>query len=231
MVASGKKYARGVALRQDEGFVLHHYAGAVEYNVHGFLRKSAERLPLEIETLLLETPTSVARLVLVDHLPLPTIDDELGAIPSASPNLVAAAMRPLIINGKPLGPGQGKPKPLQRLGGGGTAGRQFVGVVRALMAELSDKAAFFVRCISSNTTAVPADFQGAHVVRSCECQGPRRCAHDAHGTPNSHSVQRALPRHRASAPPELAALQPNDFVEDSCLLWAFQSATSSSATR
>ena len=94
MVASGKKYARGVALRQDEGFVLHHYAGAVEYNVHGFLRKSAERLPLEIETLLLETPTSVARLVLVDHLPLPTIDDELGAIPSASPNLVAAAMRP-----------------------------------------------------------------------------------------------------------------------------------------
>ena len=215
MVASGKKYARGVALRQDEGFVLHHYAGAVEYNVHGFLRKSAERLPLEIETLLLETPTSVARLVLVDHLPLPTIDDELGAIPSASPNLVAAAMRPLgSPNGKPLGPRQGKPKPLQRLGGGGTVGRQFVGVVRALMAELSDKAAFFVRCISPNTTAAPADFQGAHVLQQLRVSGTSamlRMMHTAH--PTRIPYNELYSRHRASAPPELAALQPNDFVE------------------
>ena len=127
---------RGVGpLRQDEGFVLKHFAGDVEYQVAGFLRKSAERLPPELEAMLLETPTSVARTVLVDHLPLPAIgaDLDVGLLPPGSPDIGSRGGH--LAFGHPR---QYTTKPLQRLGGGGTVGRQFVGVVRALMTELSE---------------------------------------------------------------------------------------------
>ena len=72
----------------------------------------------------------------------------------------------------------------------------------------------FVRCIGPNATNAPSEFHGAHVLQQLRVSGTSamlRMMHTAH--PTRIPYNELYFRHRASAPPELAALQPNDFVE------------------
>ena len=245
-------------LRRDEGFVLRHFAGDVQYNVGGFLRKSAERLPPEVESMLFDTPSSVARLLLVEHLPLPALG---GAEPSspgerrphdssmaqpttpmppspmhhpnaplatpvpasslaasatwhaASPTILLAHEQPSPI--AKLGLGHAKRgKTVQRLGGGGTVGRQFLAVVRSLMAQLAETSAYFVRCLAPNALAQPRALHGGYVLRQLRCSGTSallRMGHAAH--PTRIPYNELYSRFRASAPAELGALPPSDFAE------------------
>ena len=50
---------RRSTLRQDDGFVLRHFAGDVLYVAHGFLRKNAESLPGHLEHALFASAESL----------------------------------------------------------------------------------------------------------------------------------------------------------------------------
>ncbi|KAL7553526.1 hypothetical protein ACHAWF_016812, partial [Thalassiosira exigua] len=149
--ASNAHFAASRMQRSKGWFVVHHYAGPVEYDADGFLLKNKDELPKAASELLA----------------------------SSSVPLIAELAR--ILDGddasssRPSSGGAGERRPPARRSSGtlarATVCGQFASQLRGLRARVEATEPHYVRCLKPNDDLVPDRFDEALVARQLNCAG------------------------------------------------------------
>jgi myosin V len=121
---------------------VHHYAGAVEYTVTGFIEKNRDDLPRETAELLLKSTKSFVRLL-------------AGNISNATGQSVVG-----------MEPEDGVPKGVRP-----TVGSHFREQVWDLRSKIDGTAPHYVRCIKPNSSLSPGSYDECLVAHQLRCGG------------------------------------------------------------
>lgn len=148
---------KGVHLKDDECFVVKHFAAAVCYTAMGFLEKNADALSPAFTDALKASKSEMVRSIIPSD----------GAIaPEASTVGSMSARR------------QTKNAAKEKEKGGPTSssvGKKFLLSLKQLMREIATTHPYFVRCLKPNNTLKPGDFNSSMVLRQLKCSGTIEC--------------------------------------------------------
>jgi myosin-5 len=196
-------HMKGLKLRDEECFVVRHYAADVCYAAAGFLEKNSDALSPEFELKLRASSRPFVRQLVTGAAAKVSADGKgmmtnRGAVHASSGNLTRRKSG-----------GQGA-KPLQT-----SVSAKFLKGLTQLMKEIATTHPYFVRCIKPNQVLKPGVFNAAMILRQLQCSGTVECVKLMQsGYPNRAPYADLQSRFRTALPAEMSARSPKDFVKE-----------------
>jgi myosin-6 len=182
-------------IRDDEGFLIRHFAGAVCYHTIAFIDKNSDALHSSLECLM-----SDAKNPLVASLFLQSKQQQQSANQNSH----------LSVNftGPPGGGGSNKAGKLAYT----SVGSRFRSQLSDLMMKLRSTGTHFIRCIKPNLDLVAGKFEGSHILSQLRCSGMGSVLElMQQGYPSRTSFTDLYNMYKSLLPPDLARLDPRTF--------------------
>lgn len=133
-------------VRDDEGFLVRHFAGAVCYHTEKFLEKNNDALHASLEALLQESKNSFLKNLFSNSLP----STKTSSVIKTNGSSKSSNSRKLVL---------------------GSVGSKFKEQLHDLMQKLDSTGTNFVRCIKPNTCMVDGQFAGGAILSQLQCSG------------------------------------------------------------
>uniref|UniRef100_A0A914V882 Unconventional myosin-VI n=1 Tax=Plectus sambesii TaxID=2011161 RepID=A0A914V882_9BILA len=182
-------------IRDDDGFLIRHYAGAVCYQTALFLDKNNDALHDSLEFLMEESRSSFVKALFAPNSP-----SQLSVLESPSRNGASVA---------------GKKGKL----GFVSVGSKFRSQLVSLLEKLQATGTHFVRCAKPNSDMRPKQFEGAQILSQLKCAGMTSVLKlMQQGFPSRTLFADLYNIYSPLLPPELARLDPRLFCK--CLFHA-----------
>ncbi|CAG2101607.1 unnamed protein product [Medioppia subpectinata] len=140
-------------IRDDEGFLIRHFAGAVCYTTSAFIDKNNDALHASLEALMLDSSNQLLKSLF-------TSPADAKALKNGNNN------NNIIINNN----FQNKAKTGGKLTFESVGGK-FRSQLSELMSKLRSTGTHFIRCIKPNLNMVAHQFEGAHILSQLRCSG------------------------------------------------------------
>ena len=183
-------------IRDDEGFLIRHFAGAVCYHTNAFIEKNNDALHASLEALIVDASNP-----LLKTLFSATNDKNLkNGNNNNNYNLINNN-----INNKAKTAGK-----LTFVSVGG----KFRSQLSELMSKLHSTGTHFIRCIKPNLNMVAHQFEGAHILSQLRCSGMTSVLELMQmGYPSRAAFADLYAMYSKYLPPELARLDPRLFCK------------------
>lgn len=143
-------------IRDDEGFLIRHFAGAVCYETATFIDKNNDALHASLKNLMLDASLAILRDLFVDPAA------GAGQAPTAASNL-SNLFATSTISGSPASPSN----KLNFV----SVGTTFRSQLSELMGKLQATGSHFIRCIKPNSEMVAHKFEGGQILSQLHCSG------------------------------------------------------------
>lgn len=159
-------------IRDDEGFLIRHFAGAVCYETHSFIDKNNDALHASLKNLMLEASHEMLRDLFADaggHQPAPQTNQnhspfgsqQYGAN-SGNNSQASSHYSSGLLGGQPASSNK-----LNFI----SVGTTFRSQLNDLMGKLRSTGSHFIRCIKPNSEMVAHKFEGAQILSQLHCSG------------------------------------------------------------
>lgn len=181
-------------LRDDEGFLVRHFAGAVCYETHSFIEKNNDALHASLRSLMMEADNELMRRLFANNTSsMSNGNQESG--PSANFQLQT-------------GGGSGNSNKLNFI----SVGTTFRSQLNELMHKLRSTGSHFIRCIKPNNDMVAHKFVGAQILSQLHCSGMDSVLRlMQQGYPSRLSFNDLYQAYKRFLPPELVRLDAHLF--------------------
>ena len=183
-----KARLKGFKLKDDECFVIRHFAAPVCYTAAGFLEKNADELSPAFMERLKDSSIPLVKELMTDRAAeteqtRPSLCKSSVLSGARKASVLPVGRKASVMPGgrkKSVMPGrkQSMKKGPVPAGGGpksSSVGKKFLGGLKQLMREIATTHPIFIRCIKPNNTLVPGDFNGAMILRQLQCSGTIEC--------------------------------------------------------
>ena len=192
-------------LRDEECFVVKHFAADVCYTGAGFLEKNADTLSPEFQIKLANSSKPfVKKLTTGIIVETPATSDGSGAARSAGGRTARKSAKSL---GAPDQSGR-------HSSGQTTVSAKFLKGLSQLMREIATTHPYFIRCIKPNNDLKPGVFNSMMILRQLQCSGTVECVRLMQaGYPNRAPYQDLHQRFRTALPKSMAQVEPKEFVK------------------
>lgn len=176
-------------LRDDEGFLIRHFAGAVCYQTKMFIEKNNDTLHTNLEFLMLESSSPLMKCL---------FQPEVKSSPAKS--MVIAS----------TGGGGDKSVRLSAESVGGKFRKQLT----KLIEKLDSTGTHFVRCIKPNFSMISKCFEGGGILSQLKCSGMTTVLRVMqHGYPSRATYAQIYHLYSPHLPPKLAGYEPRFFCK------------------
>ena len=176
-------------LRDEEGFVIRHFAGAVCYVTSEFITKNSDALHASLESLMSESKNNLIRELFI--LKDSSKDKQNSSIYSNGHSTANIKTGKLSFT---------------------SVGSRFRSQLNELMIKLQSTGTHFIRCIKPNVTLVPKKFEGNHILSQLRCSGMNSVLElMQQGYPSRAPFSDLYNMYRSYLPPQLAKLDPRTF--------------------
>ena len=209
-----KAHLKGVNLRDEETFVVRHFAADVCYTAAGFLEKNSDALSPEFEKKLTNSSKSLVKQLIQGVVPKAAAEG--GVMLTSRGSKVPMSARRKSTKGGFDGGKDGKDG---KDGKGGqpaqsSVGAKFLKGLSQLMREIATTHPYFVRCIKPNQVLKPLVFNSAMILRQLQCSGTIECVKLMQaGYPNRAPYADLHSRFQKALPDKMSNLEPKEFVE------------------
>lgn len=151
-------------IRDDEGFLIRHFAGAVCYETHSFIDKNNDALHASLKNLMLEASHEMLRDLFADasHQSAPNSSSHHSPPGSHGNQQQTASFSSGLLSGQPASSNK-----LNFI----SVGTTFRSQLNDLMAKLRSTGSHFIRCIKPNSEMVAHKFEGAQILSQLHCSG------------------------------------------------------------
>lgn len=176
-------------MRDDEGFLIRHFAGAVCYNTAEFIEKDNDALHSDLEELIQDSKDAFLKSLFPGVAPK---NNDIGSL-SFGGNISRGSSKKL---------------------GFISVGNKFRTQLNQLMKKLNKTGASFIRCIKPNGKMAPRDFEGGSILSQLECAGMvsvLTLMQD--GWPSRAPFKELYQMYKDYLPPRLARLDPRMFCK------------------
>ncbi|XP_073228472.1 unconventional myosin-VI-like isoform X3 [Porites lutea] len=176
-------------MRDDEGFLIRHFAGAVCYNTAEFIEKDNDALHRDLEELIQDSKDAFLK----------------SLFPGVAPKKKGIGSMSFGGNIN-----RGGSKKLGFI----SVGNKFRTQLNQLMEKLGNTGASFIRCIKPNGKMAPRDFEGGSILSQLECAGMvsvLMLMQD--GWPSRAPFKELYQMYKDYLPPRLARLDPRMFCK------------------
>lgn len=171
-------------LRDDEGFLVRHFAGAVCYQTMAFIEKNSDALHGSLSELMTEANHQLVRDLFTKDTGLNNGSNGVSA--KATTGKLAFV----------------------------SVGSRFRTQLAELMSKLNSTGTHFIRCIKPNLTMVPKKFEGGHILSQLRCSGTGSVLElMQQGYPSRAAFADLYAMYSQYLPPELARLDPRLFCK------------------
>uniref|UniRef100_A0A1I8GZ60 Unconventional myosin-6 n=1 Tax=Macrostomum lignano TaxID=282301 RepID=A0A1I8GZ60_9PLAT len=181
-------------LRDDEGFLIRHFAGAVCYHTDQFIEKNNDALHASLEAIVKQSSSGLVRSL---------FDDAAGGVGAT----VAAdgSVRKAGGGGSKIGTGK-----LAFI----SVGSKFKAQLAQLMDKLRSTGTCFIRCIKPNVRMVDHLFEGADILSQLQCSGMASVLDlMQQGYPSRTKFDELYQLYKGRLPPQLSRLDPRLFCK------------------
>lgn len=183
--ASKLKYHREI--RDDEGFLIRHFAGAVCYETNSFIDKNNDALHASLKNLMLEAQNELLR----------DLFDQGDLTASQTPNLINTGQVSQHSSNK-----------LNFI----SVGTTFRTQLNNLMSKLRSTGSHFIRCIKPNSEMVAHKFEGGQILSQLRCSGMNSVLQlMQQGFPSRSSFNDLYASYKGYLPSDLARLDSHLF--------------------
>uniref|UniRef100_A0A914ELL3 Myosin motor domain-containing protein n=1 Tax=Acrobeloides nanus TaxID=290746 RepID=A0A914ELL3_9BILA len=183
-------------IRDDEGFMIRHYAGAVCYQTSLFLEKNNDALHASLEMLMETSMNSFIK----------SLFTQKSEISNGNSNGYS-------FNGSKA------PKTTMNKLNVASVSNKFRSQLDVLLKKLRNTGTHFVRCIKPNSDMAPGKFEGAQILSQLKCAGMTSVLKLMQkGYPSRTMFADLYEMYKALLPPKLARLDPRLFCK--CLFYA-----------
>lgn len=177
-------------LRDDEGFLIRHFAGAVCYETHSFIEKNNDALHGSLKSLMVEVDHSLLKELFLDSSDQQP-GGHLNQLVNFSSQSVSQASNKLNFI---------------------SVGSTFRAQLNELMHKLRSTGSHFIRCIKPNSEMVAHKFEGGQILSQLHCSGMDSVLKlMQQGYPSRSSFQDLYEAYKRYLPPELARLDAHLF--------------------
>lgn len=177
-------------LRDDEGFLIRHFAGAVCYHTDQFIEKNNDAMHASLEAIVKQSSFGLVRAL---------FDDAGGATTVAADGSVRKAGS--------AQPGTGKLAFI-------SVGSKFKAQLAQLMEKLRSTGTCFIRCIKPNVRMVDHLFEGADILSQLQCSGMASVLDlMQQGYPSRTKFDELYQLYKGRLPPQLSRLDPRLFCK------------------
>lgn len=174
-------------IRDDEGFLIRHFAGAVCYETHSFIEKNNDALHASLKSLMLEADHPILRQLFAP--------DEPAQSQSLRPPAANFSQKTQTV----LAPSN----KLNFV----SVGTTFRSQLNELMQKLRSTGSHFIRCVKPNSEMVAHKFEGGQILSQLHCSGMDSVLKlMQQGYPSRSSFNDLYQAYRRLLPPELARL-------------------------
>jgi myosin-6 len=189
-------------IRDDEGFLVRHFAGAVCYETHSFIDKNNDALHASLKSLMLESDNALMRELFSmesssnqqqqqQHTPARSQPAAQFTVKSASGGSAAVAQNKLNFV---------------------SVASTFRSQLNDLMQKLRSTGSHFIRCVKPNSEMVAHKFEGAQILSQLHCSGMDSVLKlMQQGYPSRLSFNDLYQAYARYLPPELARLDSHLF--------------------
>lgn len=195
-------------IRDDEGFLVRHFAGAVCYETQQFIDKNNDALHASLRNIMLDAGHALLRELFsaqTDDAPAPAVAASMRS-PSSPPAFAAGTFG-------------SSTSPVQRAGGEQSNKLNFASVASNFRAQLADlmgklraTGSHFIRCIKPNSEMVAKKFEGGQILSQLHCSGMDSVLElMQRGYPSRSSFADLYATYAQLLPAELARLDPHLF--------------------
>lgn len=172
-------------IRDDEGFLVKHFAGGVVYHTAQFIEKNGDALHGSLSELMAEA----AHPLLKELFAKDTAQHSHNGI--HSPSKATTGKLAFV-----------------------SVGGRFRSQLADLMTKLRSTGTHFIRCIKPNLSMVPHKFEGAHILSQLRCSGTNAVLElMQQGYPSRAAFADLYQMYKQYLPPELARLDPRMFCK------------------
>ncbi|KAI1728643.1 myosin head (motor domain) domain-containing protein [Ditylenchus destructor] len=177
-------------MRDDEGFLVRHYANDVCYETALFVDKNKDALHISLEMLIEESTNTFIRAAFDSHKISENDNKNIGHVQKSMGKLNIASVS-----------------------------SKFRSQLASLMCKLTETGTHFVRCIKPNSEMAPGKFQGAQILGQLRCAGMGAVLKLMHkGFPSRAVFSDMYAMYQQYLPPQLARLDARLFCK--CLFYA-----------
>lgn len=150
-------------IRDDEGFLIRHFAGAVCYETHSFIDKNNDALHASLKNLMLEADHELLRELFTDQ-------HQSTSHPQQQQQQQQGSHQPTrvqVTQGNQLTSQQQQQNKLNFI----SVGTTFRSQLNDLMGKLRSTGSHFIRCIKPNGEMVAHKFEGGQILSQLHCSG------------------------------------------------------------
>lgn len=176
-------------MRDDEGFLIRHFAGAVCYQTSDFIEKDNDALHSDLEELIQDSKDSFLKSLFPGVAPK---NNDIGSLSFGSPITRSGSRKLGFIS----------------------VGNKFRKQLNQLMEKLDKTGASFIRCIKPNGKMTARDFEGGSILSQLECAGMVSVLNLMQdGWPSRAPFKDLYQMYKDYLPPRLARLDPRMFCK------------------
>lgn len=193
-------------IRDDEGFLIRHFAGAVCYETAGFIEKNNDALHGSLRNLMLEVESDLLRELFSTEQQPTTTPNNIGNHNTSNNKLVqiTSTSGNININNNNLN----SSNKLNFI----SVGTTFRSQLNELMGKLRTTGSHFIRCIKPNSEMVAHKFEGGQILSQLHCSGMDSVLKlMQQGYPSRSSFMDINRAYRDLLPAQLARLDPHLF--------------------
>ena len=177
-------------IRDDEGFLIRHFAGAVCYETMAFIDKNNDALHASLEALMVEAKNQLLRSLFIPNDKNVKNGKDYNLINNNINNKVKSAGKLTFVS----------------------VGGKFRSQLTELMSKLRSTGTHFIRCIKPNLNMVAHQFEGGHILSQLRCSGMASVLELMQmGYPSRAAFADLYSMYSKYLPPELARLDPRLF--------------------
>lgn len=174
-------------LRDEEGFLIRHYAGAVCYNTVNFIEKNNDALHQSLEMIVLESKNTLVKMIFDTN-----VKNDSSSVVKSKKN------------------GSGSMGKLNFI----SVGTKFRNQLTELLLKLRSTGTGFIRCIKPNVKMVDHLFEGAQILTQLECSGMTSVLElMQQGYPSRTAFQDLYNMYKGYMPPKIIRLDPRLFCK------------------
>ena len=200
---------KGVHMKDDECFVIKHFAADVCYTSTGFLEKNTDALASEFTDRLTSSKVVFVQ-QLVTGLPDANVEGSAKSGMSTNRGNMSSRNRRGSMGGANDKDGKAGAKGPQQ----SSVGKKFLNGLKQLMREIATTHPYFVRCIKPNNTLKPGDYMGSMILRQMQCSGTIECVKLMQaGYPSRAPYDDLRERFKNCLPPFFKDITDSKFVE------------------
>lgn len=178
-------------IRDDEGFLVRHFAGAVCYETHSFIDKNNDALHASLRNLMLEANNEMLRNLFVEQNQAQHPSSTTTTIYTQSHSSSSASTNKLNFI---------------------SVGTTFRSQLNDLMAKLRSTGSHFIRCVKPNSEMIAHKFEGGQILSQLHCSGMDSVLElMQQGFPSRLSFNDLYASYRNFLPAELARLDSHLF--------------------